>query len=280
MPGRNSDDSKDFGAKLNAVNDTKTSDAEGSSDDDLDMLRTILSIPQPNALMHEVHKALETAQQKDYLVLSATVPAGSHNRTLKKMSALDTRTTTQGKMYTLFYHFWVIPSVFPTTPQPDVDPCSPMCWASPDAKLNGAMAELYQCVPKDLHKSMEKYTPFDSLFHTAVSAEHSNIVYAIKDCAGIIFSTLKLDPSLFASQTDIRQWNNKALPDVMMADEFLKSPVLVKIVHVEMYGKKILSDKIKGQKVLRTGIVLNTTAANKQYRESWFQGKRQRQSSA
>ncbi|KAG1801782.1 uncharacterized protein BJ212DRAFT_1581429 [Suillus subaureus] len=32
----------------------------------------------------------------------------------------------------------------------------------------------------------------------------------------------------------------------MIADEFLKSSVLVKIIHVKMYGKKILSGKIKG----------------------------------
>ncbi|KAG2046525.1 hypothetical protein BDR06DRAFT_1036126 [Suillus hirtellus] len=145
-----------------------------------------------------------------------------------------------------------------------------MHWSSPEAKLNCTMAELYWCVPKDLHKSMEKYTLFDSLFHTAVSAECSNIIHAIKGCAGIIFSMLKLDPSLFTSQTDIRKQDNKDLlnllkrngegdyiqlvpvlfvrPDAMTADEFLKSPVLIKIVCIKMYGKRILSGKVKGQK--------------------------------
>ncbi|KAG2738061.1 hypothetical protein P692DRAFT_20650338, partial [Suillus brevipes Sb2] len=188
----------------------------------------------------------------------------------KTTSALDTKITSQGKIYALFYHFWVIPGVFPTTPQPDVDPRGPSRWASPEAKLDGSMAELYQCVPQDLHKSMEKYTAFDSLFRAAVSAECSNIVHAIKSCAGIIFSDLKLDPSLFASQTDVRKRDNEDLlallkrngngeyirlapvlftrPDVMSADEFLKSPVLVKIIRVEIFGKKVLSGKIKGQK--------------------------------
>jgi len=76
-------------------------------------------------------------------------------------------------------------------------------------------------------------------------------VHAIKSCAGIIFSTLKLDPMLFASQTDVRKRDNKDLlfllkkngegeyiwlapvlfarPDAMTADEFLKNPVLVKV---------------------------------------------------
>jgi hypothetical protein len=100
-------------------------------------------------------------------VLSASVPAHSRNCALKKTSALDTKITAEGKKYTLFYHFWVIPGVFPTTPQPDNDPRSPTCWASPEAKLNGTMVELYQCVPKDLHKSMEKYSLFNSLVHSS-----------------------------------------------------------------------------------------------------------------
>jgi hypothetical protein len=81
------------------------------------------------------------------------------------MSMLDVKITTEGKKYTLFYHFWVIPGVFPTTPQPDIDPHSPTHWASPEAKLNGSMAELYKCMSKDLHGSMEKYSVFDSLVH-------------------------------------------------------------------------------------------------------------------
>ncbi|KAG1767861.1 hypothetical protein EV702DRAFT_1203512 [Suillus placidus] len=205
MPHRDSD-GEDFEAELNAVSDAEDSDSEGLSDDDLGMLRAVLTVPQPDAPMHEVRKALETAQQayntlrvefralkKDYFTLSATVPARSRNRTLKKTSALDMKITSQGKIYALFYHFWSF------------------ALGSPEAKLDGSMAELYQCVPQDLHKSMEKYTAFDSLFRAAVSAERSNIVHAIKSCAGIIFSDLKLDLSLFASQTDVRKRDNEDL---------------------------------------------------------------------
>ncbi|KAG1756382.1 uncharacterized protein EDB91DRAFT_1241455 [Suillus paluster] len=265
----NDSDSGNFEAEIDAVSDTDTSDGEDSSGDELGTLRTILTVPQPEAPMH---KALETlkALKKDYLTLSATVPACSRNHALKKTSTLDTKITAKGKKYTLFYHFWVIPGVFPMTPQPDNDPCSPTRWASPKARCHGAMAELYKCVSKDLHKSMEKYTAFDSLFRAAVSTEQSNIVHAIKSCASLIFSMLKLDPTLFSSQTDARKRDNHDLlrllkkngkgeyirltpilfarPDAMVADEFLKNPVLVKIVHIEMYRKKILSGKTKGQK--------------------------------
>ncbi|KAG2339942.1 hypothetical protein BDR05DRAFT_1002873 [Suillus weaverae] len=244
-----SDTGKNFEAEIDAVSGTEASDGEDSSSNELETFRTILSVPQPEAPMHE-------ALKKDYLALSATVPACSRNRVLKKTSVLNTKITAEGKKYTLFYHFWVIPGVFPMTPQPDNDPRSPMHWASPEAKLNGAMVELYQCVSKDLHKFMEKYSSFDSLFCAAVSAEQSNIVHAIKSCASLIFSMLKLDPTLFLSQTDKNGEGEYirlapvlfARPDAMVADEFLKNPVLVKIIYVEIYGKKILSGKMKGQK--------------------------------
>jgi hypothetical protein len=88
-------------------------------------------------------------------------------------------------------------------------------------------------------------------FRAAVSAEQSNIVHAIKSCAGIIFALLKLDPTLFSSQTDARKRDNPDLlhllkkngegeyiwlapilfakPDAMVADEFLKNLVLVQV---------------------------------------------------
>ncbi|KAG1728956.1 uncharacterized protein EDB91DRAFT_1253213 [Suillus paluster] len=261
--GVTSDDleGENFEADIDTVDDTELSDNEDLSSNELSTLRTILSVP---GLDTPMHRALKTAQEaynslwvefkglrKDYFTLLATVPACNRNRTLKKTSILDMKITAKGKKYTLFYHFWVIPSVLLTMPQPEINPCSPTHWASPEAKVNGAMAELYKCVSKDLHGSMEKYTAFDSLFCTAVSTERSKIVHAIKSCAGIIFSSLNLNPTLFLSQTDARKQDNHDLlspilfarPDAMVADEFLKNPVLV-----QMYGKKILSGKTKGQK--------------------------------
>ncbi|KAG2144312.1 hypothetical protein DEU56DRAFT_910667 [Suillus clintonianus] len=257
-------DGKNFEAEIDAVSDVdEASDGEDPSGDELETLRTILTVPRPEAPMHE---AIKTAQQaynslrvefkalkKDYLALSATVPARSRNRALNKTSALDTKITAEGKKYTLFYHFWVIPGVFPTTPQPDNDPRSSTRWASPEAKLNGAMAELYNCVSKDLHKSMEKYTAFDSLFRatshllntqarshslssqtdTRKRDDHDLLHLLKKNGEG---DYIRLAPILFAR------------PDTMVAEEFLENPVLVKIIRVEMYGKKILSGKTKGQK--------------------------------
>jgi hypothetical protein len=76
-------------------------------------------------------------------------------------------------------------------------------------------------------------------------------VHTVKSCAGIIFALLKLDPTLFSSQTDARKQDHPDLlrllkkngegeyiqlapilfarPDAMVADEFLKNPVLVQV---------------------------------------------------
>jgi hypothetical protein len=118
--------------------------------------------------MQQVYNSLWVdfkALKKDYLALSVTVPACSQNHALKKTSLLDTKITAKGKKYTLFYHFWVIPSVFPTMPQPDIDLRIFTHWASPEAKLNWSMAVLYKSVSKDLHSSMGKYMAFDSLVY-------------------------------------------------------------------------------------------------------------------
>ncbi|KAG1830269.1 hypothetical protein DFJ58DRAFT_737037 [Suillus subalutaceus] len=76
------DSSDDFAAELDAIEDT----------DELDTLRTVLTIPQPDVPMHEVRKALELAQQaytvvrselralkKDHAMLQAAIPARSRN---------------------------------------------------------------------------------------------------------------------------------------------------------------------------------------------------------
>ncbi|KAG1811594.1 hypothetical protein EV424DRAFT_1542473 [Suillus variegatus] len=282
MP-RNMDDGEDFEAEINAVSDSSETDGSDGEDSgsDLDQVRTVLAVPGPDAQMHDVRKALATAQQaynatrselrvlkRQYLALSSAIPVRSRNRVLKKTSALDSSITRQGQKYALFSHFWVVNGLFPTTPQPaNVDPRSATRWSSPDAKLKGAMGELYQIIPKDLHTSMETYPRFGSLFRAAVSSERSNILHSIKDCAGVIFSPFKLDPSVFADQPSKKQDNKDLLmllkrngegdyirlapvlfanPHAMSADDFLKSLVLVKIIRVEVYGKAILGGKTRG----------------------------------
>ncbi|KAG1871857.1 hypothetical protein DFJ58DRAFT_837162 [Suillus subalutaceus] len=281
------DDAEDFTTELDAVEDTGSgsdgnSEQDGTSDagSDTGTAMRIMTVPQPDAPMHEVHKALEIAQQaynavrfelrvlkKDYAALRAAMPACSHNKVFKKTSALDSQITRAGKKYAMFHYFWVMNGFFPTTPQPNIDPRSDTRWASPKAKLNGAMAELYHCVPKSLHKSMETYSQFGSLFRAAVSSERSNILHSLKDCAGLIFSSLKLDPTVFTAGPAEKKENELLLallkqhgedgytrlapilftnPSAMVPDDFLKTPIMVKIIRVEIFGKASLSGKTKG----------------------------------
>ncbi|KAG1718972.1 hypothetical protein EDB19DRAFT_1919566 [Suillus lakei] len=281
-------DAEDFTEELHAIEDSGSESdddlEQGSTSDDtrsdLGTARRIMTVPQPDAPMHEVRKALEIAQQaysaarlelrtlkKEYAVLHAAIPACSHNKVLKKTSALDSQITCTGKKYAMFHYFWVMNGLFPTTPKPNVDPRSDTRWASPEAKLNGAMAELYQCVPKSLHKSMETYSQFGPLFRAAVSSERSNILHSLKDCAGLIFSGLKLDPTVFTAGPAEKKENEQLLallkkhgedeymrlapvlftnPSAIVPDDFLKTPIMVKIIRVEIFGKASLSGKTKG----------------------------------
>ncbi|KAG2137042.1 hypothetical protein DEU56DRAFT_912812 [Suillus clintonianus] len=281
------EDAEDFTAEIDAVEDTcygsdDDSERDSASDagSDLGTLRRILMIPQPDAPMLEVRKALEIAQQayntvrselralkRDYATLQAAIPARSRNKVLKKTSAVDSQITRAGKKYAMFHYFWVMNGLFPTTPQPNIDPRSDTRWTSPEAKLNGAMAELYHCVPKSLHKAMENYSQFGSLFRAAVSSERSNILHSLKDCAGLIYSSLKLDPTVFTDGPAEKKENEKLLallkkhggdeytrlapilfmnPAAMVPDDFLKTPIMVKIIRVEILGKASLSGKTKG----------------------------------
>ncbi|KAG2123499.1 hypothetical protein BD769DRAFT_1389131 [Suillus cothurnatus] len=255
------DDAKNFTAELDAIEDT----GSGSDESDVGTATRILMAPQPDAPMHEVCKALKIAQQlyntvrselqalkKDYAALQAAVPACSHNKVLKKTSALDSQITRAGKKYAMFHYFQAMNGLFPTTPQPNVSPRSDTRWASPEAKLNGAMAELYHCVPKSLC--------------TQVITQSDGNLLTVRT-PGLIFSSLKLDPTVFTARPAEKQENELLLallkkhgedeytrlapilftnPSAMVPNDFLKTPIMVKIIHVEIFRKASLSGKTKG----------------------------------
>ncbi|KAG1861809.1 hypothetical protein DFJ58DRAFT_725653 [Suillus subalutaceus] len=253
------DDGEDFEAEINAVTSDKSNSSDGSDSDqsgsDLDQLRLVLAVPGANAQMHEVRKALAIAQQaynttrsklhvlkRQYLTLSAVIPARSRNRVFKKTSPLDSGISHQGQRYTLYCHFWVANGLFPTMPQPGIDSRSATHWTSPEEKLKGAMAELYSFIPKDLHQSMETYSRFSSLLREldpSLFADKPSKKEHNKDLLGLLKKNgegnfIRLAPVLFAK------------PNAMAADEFLKSMVLIKIVRIEVFGNAILGGKTRG----------------------------------
>ncbi|KAG2737400.1 hypothetical protein P692DRAFT_20761914, partial [Suillus brevipes Sb2] len=92
--------------------------------------------------------------------------------------------------------------------------------------------------------------------------------HSLKDCAGLIFSTLKLDPTVFTDEPAKKKENAQLLtllkkdvgaekytrlapvlfmdPSALVPDDFLKTPVMAKIIRVEIFGKASLSGKTKG----------------------------------
>ncbi|KAG1748149.1 hypothetical protein EDB19DRAFT_1825858 [Suillus lakei] len=97
---------------------------------------------------------------------------------------------------------------------------------------------------------------------------YSSFVLCLKDCAGLIFSTLKLDPTIFTDKPTKKKENVQLLallkkdvggekytclapilfmdPSALVPDDFLKMPVMAKIIQVEIFGKASLSGKTKG----------------------------------
>ncbi|KAG1790257.1 uncharacterized protein HD556DRAFT_1446394 [Suillus plorans] len=232
--------SDDITAELDAIEDTESEsgndeqDNEFDAQSDLDTLRMVLTMPQPDAPMHEVRRALEVAQQtytavrselralkKDHAMLQAAVPACSRNRVLKKTSTIDNDIARAGKMYAMLNYFWVMSGLFPTKPQPDIDPRSDTRWSSPEAKLNGLIF------------SSLKLDPTVFTDEAAKKKENAQLLALLKkDVGGEKYT--RLAPILFMD------------PSALVPDAFLKTPVMAKIIRVEIFGKASLSGKTKG----------------------------------
>ncbi|KAI5981971.1 hypothetical protein EDD15DRAFT_2367786 [Pisolithus albus] len=276
--------------------DIATSDSRGSdsSDDsnDLDEMRNVLQVPGPSAEAHELRKALAIAQKayadartelrsvrKELAVLSSALPARKRNRVLNRTETLDSSIAKEAKKYVMLYHFWVTDRVFPTTFKPNVDPRSPSRWSSPEAKIEGMVAELYNLIPKSLHESMEQYPRFGSVFTSALGQERSNILKAIKDSASLIFAQYNLDPSVLSTQDPSKQTDprfrsllmkddkyTRLAPilfknhEALVPDGFLKSPIIISIIRVLVFGKASLSNQKRGRPKAR-GQRLGLTSA-------------------
>ncbi|KAI6002406.1 hypothetical protein F5J12DRAFT_894173 [Pisolithus orientalis] len=185
--------------------DNDSLETDNSEASDFEQMQRVLHDPGPTAEVHELQKALVIGQkaytetcvelhsvQKELHSLSSTLSTHKCNHILSKTSeslSIDASISKEAKQYALLYNFWVPDGLFPLTPKLDVDPHSPTHWTSPKAKLDGAVAELYSVVPSSLHKHMETYKQFGSII------KQSNILRAIKDCAGIVFAPYGLDPT-------------------------------------------------------------------------------------
>ncbi|KIK76256.1 hypothetical protein PAXRUDRAFT_36931 [Paxillus rubicundulus Ve08.2h10] len=201
------------------------------SGNDFEEMRRVLVVPGPTAAVIELWKRIPTIE--DQIILEV-------------------------RKYTIFYHFGLLDSLFLPSPKPNVNIRGPLHFKSPEGRVDGAKAELYEIIPESLHSTMEEYKQFDSVFCTAINAERSNILRVIKDCTLILFTDFQLDPRLFidgeANRKDapallhlLRVDSSKASydhiapilfldPTAMNPEDFLKSPIL-------MNGKSSLGDR-------------------------------------
>ncbi|KIJ11285.1 hypothetical protein PAXINDRAFT_15821 [Paxillus involutus ATCC 200175] len=267
---------EDFGARLTAVSDSDKEDHNEEGEREHDSASDTGGSDIEESLAYVQKAYYETCNElrsvrKDYLALSATIPARSRTRVLKKSSDLDLKIIKAAKKYTMFYHFWINNNLFPTTPKPDVDPHSPARWSSPESMADGTIAELYEAVPQELHEKMEIYKGFGSLFQTTIGAERSNLLRSIKDSVGLLFAPLNLSPKLYSSQSHDKASNVDLLhllkkpesvgvegkyervapvlftdPQVMSSNTFLTSEILLNMVRLLLFGKSSLSEKKKG----------------------------------
>ncbi|KAI6141444.1 hypothetical protein BKA82DRAFT_4362129 [Pisolithus tinctorius] len=258
--------------------DNDSLETDSSEASDIEQMQRVLHDPGPTAEALVIAQKAYTETRvelhsvwKELHSQSSTLSTHKHNHILNKTLeslSIDASISKEVKKYALLYNFWVLDGLFLPTPKPDVDLHSPTCWMSPKAKLDGAVVELYSIVPNSLHKHMETYKQFGSIFMSALSQEQSNILRAIKDCAGIVFTLYGLDPTCLSSHPLGRKEDPKfqvllkkdgigeymhlapilfKKHDNMVAREFLMSLAITLIIHALINSKASLTDHKQGQ---------------------------------
>ncbi|KAL4070460.1 hypothetical protein J3A83DRAFT_4188499 [Scleroderma citrinum] len=83
--------------------------------------------------------------------------------------------------------------------------------SSPETMADETVEKLYEVIPMELHKQMETYKPFASLFCKTVNTECSNLVKAIKENTALLFTPLGLTVNILSSQSASKATNNELL---------------------------------------------------------------------
>lgn len=91
-------------------------------------------------------------------------------------TSLEQSIVDAAKKYCLLYHLWIPTLLFPvkSQPGPDVDPCGPSRWQTPEGRAIAEQAELYQMLPSELHKSLRTFPEFSRIvsIHCLVTFNH------------------------------------------------------------------------------------------------------------
>ncbi|KAI6008473.1 hypothetical protein EDC04DRAFT_2610970 [Pisolithus marmoratus] len=195
------------------------------SEDDFD-LDNALAISQ-KAYM-DVQTELHSIQ-KELATLSSAIPACKCNHVLNKTETVNSNITKEAKKYVMLYSFWLTDSVFPMTSNPDVDPHSPSCWTSHEARVKGMRAELYSVILKSLHEAMAQYLHFGSVVCNPIYKLDLSMLSTQDPCKQMDpnFQLLLMRNNEYTQLVPVLFKNH----EFMVPDEFLKSPVVVSHMH-------------------------------------------------
>ncbi|KAG9310683.1 hypothetical protein JVU11DRAFT_9278 [Chiua virens] len=233
---------------------------EDEEDSDLEQVMSALRVPGPGAEMAELRKALALCQRTLTAIqaLKAALPPNKCKAILNKSDSLNETTGRVAKKFALLYRLWVIEGLFPITSNSDVDLFSAGRRASPDAKRDAVIAELFMITPNLGSAQRDDYIQ-GFRFCVLRRPEPGEIQYtpghqgSISDAT--IFTSLARkgdDPEMKRLSMEDGTYHRLspflfADPNQMTPDGFLRNPVLVNIIRLLLFGKASLTkEKARG----------------------------------
>ncbi|KIJ09893.1 hypothetical protein PAXINDRAFT_157791 [Paxillus involutus ATCC 200175] len=270
---------QDQGEEMIDLDGSDLGDGSGQDEDeeqrDQEQITAIIQPPPPDADIPTLRKALSLAQRaltetdadlhrvkKELFALTAALPPKKRKGILNKSDSLNESIGQVAKKFTILYRLWVIDGLFPIVNNTGVDLSSTTRWASPEAKCNAVITELFTITPQVLTKEIHAYKAFSSVFTSALNQERSNMLRAIKEASTLVFAPLKIsDPTIFTflahkrDDPEMKRLSMKdgshhrlspilfANPDQILPEGFLRSPVLINIIRLLISGRTALTGK-------------------------------------
>lgn len=101
--------------------------------------------------------------KKELLALTAALPPKKRKGILNQSGSLNDSIGRLAKTFAILYRLWVIDGFFPVLDNPSTDLSSTTRWASPEAKRDAVITELFMIMPEILTKEIHAYKPFGSV---------------------------------------------------------------------------------------------------------------------